>query len=82
MTISQPRKWSQILCLGPLYVLQLTYGMNSGFPAILTPHLKKNCSSFSINDNEESWIGMQVYIYLVYTLQNFELICSFEIIFQ
>ena len=63
-TPNQPRKWSQILCLVPLYLLQLSYGMNSGFPAILTPQLKKNCSSFSINDNEESWIGMGLYIKL------------------
>ena len=55
---NHPRKWSQILCLGPLYILQLSYGMNSGFPAILTPQLKNNCSSFSINGNEESWVGM------------------------
>ena len=53
------RKWSQMVFLIPMYILQLSYGMHSGFPAILTPQLRdKNCDRFIIDDNEESWIGM------------------------
>jgi hypothetical protein len=47
----------KILALVPLYLLQFSYGMNSGFPAILTPQLRENCSEFYITENEESWIG-------------------------
>eukprot|EP00095_Tigriopus_kingsejongensis_P009111 maker-scaffold150_size309978-snap-gene-2.13 protein:Tk09111 transcript:maker-scaffold150_size309978-snap-gene-2.13-mRNA-1 annotation:"sugar transporter 12" len=47
---------TQIYALIPIYLLQFCYGMNTGFPAILTPQLRENCSEFSINDNQESWI--------------------------
>ena len=30
--------------------------MNTGFPAILTPQLRENCSEFSITSDQESWI--------------------------
>ena len=46
----------QILALVPVYLLQLCYGMNTGFPAILTPQLRENCSEFPISVDEESWI--------------------------
>ena len=55
------RKWSQLVFLIRMNILQLSYGMNSGFPAILTPQLRdKNCDRFIIDDNEESWIGMYI----------------------
>ena len=55
------RKLSQMIFLIPMYILQLSYGMHSGFPAILTPQLRdKNCDRFIIDDNEESWIGMYI----------------------
>jgi hypothetical protein len=41
----------------PIYLLQFTYGMNTGFPAILTPQLNDDCSDWRITTNEESWIG-------------------------
>ena len=51
----------QATAILPLYLLQLCYGMQSGFPAVLTPQLNSNCcnhsAGFSIDDNEESWIG-------------------------
>jgi hypothetical protein len=51
----------QAVAILPLYLLQLCYGMQSGFPAVLTPQLNSNCcnhsAGFSIDDNEESWIG-------------------------
>lgn len=53
---SKPRRWSQGLCLLPVYLLQLSYGMNSGFPAILTPQLGEPCAEFSITPDQESWI--------------------------
>jgi len=53
---SKPRRWSQGLCLFPVYLLQLSYGMNSGFPAILTPQLGEPCAEFSITPDQESWI--------------------------
>ena len=57
-TVKKARKWSQLLILLPLYLLQFCYGMQSGFPAILTPKLRKeNCDKFTINDSQESWIG-------------------------
>ena len=30
--------------------------MNTGFPAILTPQLRENCSEFPISSDQESWI--------------------------
>jgi len=53
---SKPRRWSQVLCLLPVYLLQLSYGMNSGFPAILTPQLGEPCAEFAITPDQESWI--------------------------
>ena len=57
----QLKKIMQALAILPLYLLQLCYGMQSGFPAVLTPQLNSNCSNhsagFSVDDNEESWIG-------------------------
>jgi len=53
---SSSRKWSQMLALAPVYLLQICYGMNSGFPAILTPQLREDCSEFSITGDQESWI--------------------------
>jgi len=55
-TSNHTRRWSQALCLLPVYLLQLSYGMNSGFPAILTPQLGEPCSEFSISMDQESWI--------------------------
>ena len=53
----------QLLALVPIFLLQFTYGMNTGFPAILTPQLaeeKKGEASeaeqFTITADEESWI--------------------------
>ena len=46
----------QVLALVPVYLLQICYGMNTGFPAILTPQLRENCSEFSITSDQESWI--------------------------
>ena len=55
---NKPRKWSQFLAMSPLYILNLCYGMISGFPAILTPQLKDiNCAGFTIDTYQESWIG-------------------------
>jgi len=53
---AKARRWSQALCLLPVYLLQLSYGMNSGFPAILTPQLGEPCSEFDISPDQESWI--------------------------
>jgi len=50
------RTWSQVLSLLPVYLLQLCYGMNSGFPAILTPQLAEPCSEFTVSLDQESWI--------------------------
>ena len=51
----------QAVAILPIYLLQLCYGMQSGFPAVLTPQLNSNCSNhsaeYSVNENEESWIG-------------------------
>jgi len=53
---AQPRKWTQACALLPVYLLNICYGMNSGFPAILTPQLREDCSEFSISEDQESWI--------------------------
>ena len=44
------------MALVPVYLLQVCYGMNTGFPAILTPQLRENCSEFPISLDQESWI--------------------------
>ena len=44
----------QILALVPVYLLQICYGMNTGFPAILTPQLRENCSEFPIDQAQQS----------------------------
>ena len=46
----------QIFALIPVYLLQICYGMNTGYPAILTPQLRENRSEFPISEEEESWI--------------------------
>jgi len=51
----------QVFSLLPIYLLQLCDGMNSGFPAILTPQLREDCSEFDISPDEESWIGKSTY---------------------
>jgi len=55
-TRGKARHSSQILALVPVYLLQICYGMNTGFPAILTPQLRENCSEFPIDQEQESWI--------------------------
>ena len=51
--------WRQFVAISPVYILQLCYGMSSGYPAIVTPQLNNNCQddTFSIDDDQESWIG-------------------------
>ena len=53
----------QLLALVPIFLLQFTYGMNTGFPAILTPQLAEEktaeaaeAEQFTITADEESWI--------------------------
>ena len=52
----------QLLALVPIFLLQFTYGMNTGFPAILTPQLAEKkaeaseAEQFTITADEESWI--------------------------
>ena len=41
----------------PIFLLQFTYGMNTGFPAILTPQLAEEGAEFTITSDEESWEG-------------------------
>ena len=55
----------QIVSLLPLYLLELCYGMNSGFTAILTPQLWGDCAEFDISLDQLSWIGQ----YLISTLE-------------
>lgn len=55
-TQHKTRKWTQVVALLPVYLLQICYGMNSGFPAILTPQLREDCSEFSITVDQESWL--------------------------
>ena len=45
------------MALIPVYLLQFCYGMNQGYPAILTPQLMECKDSFQVNTEEESWIG-------------------------
>ena len=49
--------WRQLFAISPVYMLQLNYGMSSGYPAITTPQLTMDCALFPITDDEESWIG-------------------------
>jgi len=53
---TKPRRWSQVLALLPVYLLQISYGMNTGYPAIVTPQLEEPCSEFKVSLDEESWI--------------------------
>ena len=46
----------QVLSLLPVYLLQVSYGMNTGYPAIVTPQLEEACSEFEISSDQESWI--------------------------
>ena len=50
----------QLSALVPIFLLQFTYGMNTGFPAILTPQLAEEGAAESllptITADEESWI--------------------------
>ena len=48
----------KVLALFPAYLLHLCDGMNSGYPAILTPQLREDCSEFRITTDDESWIGI------------------------
>jgi len=48
--------WRQVLPLLPVYLLELCYGMNSGFTAILTPQLYGSCSEFLVSLDQLSWI--------------------------
>jgi hypothetical protein len=45
------------MALLPVYLLQICYGMNTGYPAIMTPQLREDCSEFEITEDQESWIG-------------------------
>ena len=44
------------MSLLPVYLLQVSYGMNTGYPAIVTPQLEEPCSEFPITADQESWI--------------------------
>ena len=46
----------QLFALVPIFLLQFTYGMNTGFPAILTPQLAEEGAELTISADEESWI--------------------------
>ena len=46
----------QLLAVSPVYILQLCYGMTSGYPAITTPQLTANCTNLTISRDQESWI--------------------------
>ena len=48
--------WRQVLAVTPVYVLQLCFGMSSGYPAITTPQLSANCTNMTITRDQESWI--------------------------
>ena len=51
----------QVISLLPVYLLQISYGMNTGYPAIITPQLEEPCSEFNITADQESWIGMYLF---------------------
>ena len=40
----------------PGYLLQLCYGMNTAFTAVMTPQLMENVTEFKINEEQEGWI--------------------------
>lgn len=42
--------------LMPGYLLQMCYGMNTAFTAVMTPQLMENGSEFAISEDEEGWI--------------------------
>lgn len=44
------------MVLLPGYLLQMSYGMNTAFTAIMTPQLNENITEFKITEDEESWI--------------------------
>jgi len=46
----------QLVSLLPVYLLELCYGMNSGFTAILTAQLYGHCAEFHISLDQLSWI--------------------------
>ena len=48
------------MALLPVYLLQFSYGMNQGYPAILTPQLMECKDSFQVTEEEESWIGKEL----------------------
>ena len=52
----------QVISLLPVYLLQISYGMNTGYPAIITPQLEEPCSEFNITADQESWIGMWLFL--------------------
>ena len=51
---------SQMVSLLPVYLLELCYGMNSGFTAILTPQLYGDCAEFQVSLDQLSWVGEQL----------------------
>ena len=46
----------QIIPLVPLFLLDLCYGTNNGFTAILTPQLSEPCAEFNILTHQKSLI--------------------------
>ena len=40
----------------PGYLLQMCYGMNTAFTAVMTPQLMENGKEFFITENQEGWI--------------------------
>ena len=40
-----------------MYLLTICEGMSHGFPAIVIPQLREQCSEFKMTKDEESWIG-------------------------
>ena len=58
-----PKPFSpQVMALLPVYLLQVCYGMNTGYPAIMTPQLREGCSEFEITEDQESGIGKMVFL--------------------
>ena len=53
--------FEQVMALLPVYLLQICYGMNTGYPAIMTPQLREDCSEFEITEDQESWIGKMLF---------------------
>ena len=46
--------FKQVIALLPLFALDVCYGMNNGFPAILAPQLSEPCSEFNITTYQKS----------------------------